>query len=68
MVPVSPDVNTPRSQNNSFNLSTHFADVFAKPVTNVAALVVSKAHADDGNTPTVVVLATSPPTVEATVF
>lgn len=63
MVPVSPAVNTPRSQNNSFNLSTHLADVFDKPAAKVVALLASKATADAGKTPTVVVLATSPPTV-----
>jgi hypothetical protein len=44
------------------------ADVFSKPAAKVVALEASKATADAGKTPTVVVLATSPPTVEATEF
>ena len=38
-------------------------DVFSKPTIKFGTLVVSKAHADGGKTPTIVVLATSPPTV-----
>ena len=63
--PVCASVNTPLSQNNSFNLSIHFTDVLSNPVARVAADVVSNPTALDGNTPTVVVLAINPPTVPA---
>ena len=58
-------VNTPLSQNNSFNLSIHFTDVLFNPTLNVSADVVSNPTALAYNTPTVVVLAINPPTVPA---
>lgn len=67
MFPVYASVNTPLSQNNSFNLSIHLADVFSNPTTKSAALAIDKAHADAGKTPTVVVLAINPPMVPANI-
>ena len=61
--PVYVSVNTPLSQNNSFNLSIHFTDVLSNPALNVNADDVSNPTALVGKTPTVVVLAINPPLV-----
>ena len=63
--PVYTSVNIPLSQNSSFNLSTHFTDVLFNPVARVSADVISNPTAFIGSTPTVVVLAMSPPVVPA---